>query len=103
MVIQFEDCVDCLTVLYPQYDYVFLFDHSCGHDKQREGGLFWMTAEERERKRKDVWKDGTRKLKRNKQELIKMLQERGITATGKAEDIKKLQKTMGYLPKLKSR
>ncbi len=48
-----------------------------------------MTAEERERKRKDVWKDGTRKVKRNKCELIKMLQERGITATGKAEDIKK--------------
>ena len=155
MVIQFEDCVDCLTVLYPQYDYVFLFDHSCGHDKQREDGLnvqkmgksyggkqpamrdtviskkdgylgpfqpklqvgdtqvllfcpqdsgpFWMTTEERERKRKDARKDGTRKVKRNKRELIKMLQERGITATGKAEDIKKLQKTMGYLPKLKSR
>ncbi len=33
------DGVDCLMVLYPQYDYVFLFDHSCGHDKQREDGL----------------------------------------------------------------
>ncbi len=39
MVIQFEDCVDCLIVLYPQYNYVFLFDHSCGHDKQWEDGL----------------------------------------------------------------
>ncbi len=33
------DGVDCLMVLYPQYDYVFLLDHSCGHDKQREDGL----------------------------------------------------------------
>jgi hypothetical protein len=48
-----------------------------------------MMAEEQERKRKDVRKDGTRKVKRNKRELIKMLQERGITATGKAEDIKR--------------
>jgi hypothetical protein len=39
MVIQFEVCVDFLMVLYPQYDYVFLFDHSCGHDKQWEDGL----------------------------------------------------------------
>ncbi len=39
MVIQFEDCMDCLMVLYPQYDYVFLFNHSCGHDKQWEDGL----------------------------------------------------------------
>ncbi len=36
MVIQFEDCIDCLTTLYPEFDYLFLFDHSCGHDKQRE-------------------------------------------------------------------
>ncbi len=26
-------------VLYPQYDYVFLFDHSCSHDKQWEDDL----------------------------------------------------------------
>jgi hypothetical protein len=39
MVIQFEDCMDCLTTLYPEFDYLFLFDHSCGHDKQREDGL----------------------------------------------------------------
>lgn len=25
--------------MYPQFDYVFLFDHSCGHDKQRDDGL----------------------------------------------------------------
>jgi len=39
MVLQLEDCVDCLKVLAPQFDYLFLFDHSCGHDKQREDGL----------------------------------------------------------------
>ena len=39
MVLQLEDCTDCTSVLYPNFDFIFLFDHSCGHDKQREDGL----------------------------------------------------------------
>ena len=39
MVIQFEDAVDVLQVMHPQYDFVFLFDHSSGHAKQRPDGL----------------------------------------------------------------
>ena len=39
MVVQMEDCIDVMTVLFPSYDYLFLFDHSCGHEKQREDGL----------------------------------------------------------------
>jgi hypothetical protein len=39
MVLQFEDCVDVVNVLYPGYDYIFLFDHSCGHDRKRPDGL----------------------------------------------------------------
>jgi hypothetical protein len=39
MVLQLEDCVDVLKHLYPQYDFLFLFDHSSGHDKQRDDGL----------------------------------------------------------------
>jgi hypothetical protein len=39
LIVQIEDCVDCLKVLYPQYEYLFQFDHSCGHDRQREDGL----------------------------------------------------------------
>ena len=39
MTLQFEDCVDCVKVLYPQYDFLFLFDHSCRHDRQRPDGL----------------------------------------------------------------
>jgi hypothetical protein len=39
MVIQLEDCIDVLKCLYPQYDILFLFDHSCGHDKQQPNGL----------------------------------------------------------------
>ncbi|KAI2490094.1 hypothetical protein MHU86_24490 [Fragilaria crotonensis] len=40
MSIQFEDCVDCIKVLYPQFDFVFLFDHSSqGHAKKLMGGL----------------------------------------------------------------
>ena len=33
MIIQVEDCVDCLKALYGNtYNYLFLFDHSNGHD-----------------------------------------------------------------------
>jgi hypothetical protein len=39
MVLQLEDFVDCLKVLLPEYDSLFLFDHSCGHDRQREDRL----------------------------------------------------------------
>ncbi len=34
-----EDCADVLHTLYPQFDFLFLFDHSCGHDKQQRDGL----------------------------------------------------------------
>ena len=39
MVLQLEDVVDCLRVLHPNYDIVFIMDHSCGHDRQRMDGL----------------------------------------------------------------
>lgn len=41
MVLQLEDCVDVLKVLgYCQkYDILFLFDHSCGHDRKRSDAL----------------------------------------------------------------
>jgi hypothetical protein len=39
MVLQLEDCVDCLKVVYPHLDFVFLFDQSSGHSKKRCGGL----------------------------------------------------------------
>ena len=35
MVLQFEDTVDVLQVMHPTFDFVFLFDHSSGHAKQR--------------------------------------------------------------------
>jgi hypothetical protein len=31
-----EDYINVMTLLFLFYDYLFLFDHSCGHDKQRE-------------------------------------------------------------------
>jgi hypothetical protein len=37
--LQFEDAVDCLQVRYPDYDFVFLFDHSQGHGRKRDGAL----------------------------------------------------------------
>ena len=40
MAIQLEDCVDCLQALYgDQFDFLFLFDHSQGHDRKRDGAL----------------------------------------------------------------
>jgi len=39
MVLQLDDCVDCLKCLYPEFEYLFLSNHSCGHDRQREDGL----------------------------------------------------------------
>jgi hypothetical protein len=39
MSIQFKDCVDCLRVIYPHFDFTFLFDHSQGHSKKLANGL----------------------------------------------------------------
>jgi hypothetical protein len=39
MALQFEDCVDCIQALFPHYDSMWMFDHSCGHDRGREDGL----------------------------------------------------------------
>jgi hypothetical protein len=39
MVMQTEDCIDWLKILYPQFDYIFLFDHSSGHAKKCADGL----------------------------------------------------------------
>ena len=37
--IQLEDIVDCLVVIYPEFDFKFLFDQSSGHCKVRGDGL----------------------------------------------------------------
>ena len=40
MVVQFEDCIDVLQHLYPDFDFVvFLFDHSNGHEQKQPNGL----------------------------------------------------------------
>jgi hypothetical protein len=39
MVLQLEDCADVVKTLYPQYDFLFLFDHSCGHDQMPDDAL----------------------------------------------------------------
>ncbi|KAG7349101.1 hypothetical protein IV203_011698 [Nitzschia inconspicua] len=39
MAVQFEDVVDCLKVLHPSHEFVFLFDHSQGHSRKRKGAL----------------------------------------------------------------
>ena len=39
MVLKFEDAIDVLKVMHPDFHFVFLFDHSSGHSKQRPHGL----------------------------------------------------------------
>ena len=39
MSLQFEDVVDCLQVLYPEFEFVFMFDHSQEHARKRSGAL----------------------------------------------------------------
>ena len=39
MVLQLEDCIDCLKVLFPNYNQQFLLDHLSSHAKKRLGGL----------------------------------------------------------------
>jgi hypothetical protein len=39
MILQLEDCIDVVQALYPEYDFAFMFDHSCGHDRKRPDGL----------------------------------------------------------------
>jgi len=39
MVLQLDHCIDVLKTIFLQYDFLFLFNYSCGHDKQREDGL----------------------------------------------------------------
>jgi len=84
MALQLEDCVDVLKVLYPQFDFLFLFDHSCWHDHQKEDGWdltfqkiddtgpFWMTEAERDQKRHDLVLEGqTITRQYTKDELLK--------------------------------
>jgi hypothetical protein len=39
MSLQFEDVMDCLMVLFPKLEFIFLFDHSQGHARKRNGAL----------------------------------------------------------------
>ena len=38
-VLQCKDVVDCVKVLYPQFEFHLCVDHSCGHNRQRDDGL----------------------------------------------------------------
>jgi hypothetical protein len=37
MVLQIEDSIDCLTVLFPDHEFFFLLGHSCGHRQWEDG------------------------------------------------------------------
>ena len=38
MIMQFEDCIDVVKILHPDFEFIFLFDHSCRHNRQRPDG-----------------------------------------------------------------
>lgn len=35
MIMQIEDCVNCLKFMFPQYNFVFELNHSSGHASER--------------------------------------------------------------------
>ena len=37
--VKLEDVVDCLNVIHPEFDHLFLFDHSQGNARKRDGAL----------------------------------------------------------------
>ena len=39
MILQIEECHDCLAILYPDFDYEFELDHLSGHNTERPDGL----------------------------------------------------------------
>jgi hypothetical protein len=39
MALLFEDCMDAIQVLFPNCDSVWLFGHSCGHDRGHPDGI----------------------------------------------------------------
>jgi hypothetical protein len=40
MILQLEDVLDCLAAVFgSKYEFLFLFDHSCGHDRMRPDAL----------------------------------------------------------------
>ena len=39
MVLQLEDCINVLKITHPEFDFVYLFDHSNGHNRMRPNGL----------------------------------------------------------------
>jgi hypothetical protein len=66
MILQLKDCIDVLKVLYPQFDFLFLLDHSHGHDCQKEDGLnvermtkSYGGAQKRLKKMANTWLPGT--------------------------------------------
>jgi hypothetical protein len=39
MIMQFEDCIHVVKTLHHEFEFMFLFDHSWRHDRQRPDGL----------------------------------------------------------------
>ena len=44
MVVQIEDCNNCLQHVFPQLEYEFELDHSRGHNAERPGDLSTITS-----------------------------------------------------------
>jgi len=81
MVVQIEDCIDCLKYLYPQFDFVFELDHSSGHAKERPDGLSTPIFDPNAPKY-DITKASKERVNLNKKELAVLLKSKGFDDTG---------------------
>ena len=39
LIIQIEDCIDCIKMMYPQFNYELELDHLSGHSAEHNNGL----------------------------------------------------------------
>jgi hypothetical protein len=53
MILHFEDCIDVVWTLLPEFGHVFLFYHSCFHDQQGPEGL---------KSKQGIWRGATRNV-----------------------------------------
>jgi hypothetical protein len=73
MVLQFEDCIDVVKVFYLEYDYMFLFDYSCGYDRKRPDGLCVNSMRKRFGGKQTVMRDSKMKSEEYLEQFLGLL------------------------------
>jgi hypothetical protein len=73
MILQFKDCVHAVKVFYPEYDYMFLFYHSCGHGRKRPDGLCVNSMRKRFGGKQTVMRDSKMKSEEYLEQFLGLL------------------------------